>query len=119
MVRESEIKEKVIEVLRGVHDPEIPINVYDLGLIYDIHVDHEGNVEIAMTLTSAACPLAGLTAYKVEEAVKEKVPGVKKVDVKIVWDPPWSPERITSEGRETLKKIFGYDVIEEWMKYRR
>lgn len=119
MVGEVESKEKIIETLREIYDPEIPINIYDLGLIYGINMDQEGNVEIEMTLTSMGCPLAGMTAYRVEEVVKEKIPGVKKVNVKIVWDPPWTPEKITPEGREVLKKIFGYDVVDEWMKYYR
>ncbi|MCX8187723.1 MAG: iron-sulfur cluster assembly protein [Nitrososphaeria archaeon] len=116
---ESDVRSKIVEILREVYDPEIPINVYDLGLIYGINVDQEGNVEIEMTLTSMGCPLAGITAYRVEEAVKSKIQGVNRVNVKVVWDPPWTPEKITPEGRETLKKIFGYDIVEEWMKFYR
>lgn len=115
----ADIREKIIQVLREVYDPEIPVNVYDLGLIYGIDVDQEGNVKIEMTLTAVGCPLAGMIAYRVEEAIKEKLPEVKKVEVKIVWDPPWSPEKITPEGREVLKKVFGYDVVEKWMEHYR
>ena len=119
MTSEKELRDRIIEVLRTVYDPEIPVNVYDLGLIYGIEIDDEGNVEIRMTLTAVGCPLAGLIGYRVEEAVREKLSEVKNVKVKIVWDPPWSPERITPEGREALKKIFGYDVVEEWLqRYR-
>lgn len=113
----DEIRRKIVQVLKEVYDPEIPVNVYDLGLIYGIEVDEEGNVKIEMTLTAVGCPLAGMIAYRVEEAVKEKVSEAKKVDVKIVWNPPWTPERITPEGREILKKIYGYDVVEKWMEH--
>jgi len=119
MSRENDVKEKIIQVLREVYDPEIPVNVYDLGLIYGIDVDQEGNVKIEMTLTAVGCPLAGMIAYRVEEAIKENVPEAKKVDIKIVWDPPWTPERITPEGREILRKVFGYDVVEKWMEHYR
>ncbi len=112
----DQLRQKIVEVLKETYDPEIPVNIYDLGLIHGINVDDEGNVEIRMTLTTAGCPLAGLLIYRVQEEVKSKIPEIKKVDVKIIWDPPWSPERITPEGRETLKKIYGYDVVEEWVK---
>jgi len=116
MTSKDQIKEKILGVLRETYDPEIPVSIYDLGLIYGLDMDGEGNVEIRMTLTGTGCPLAGLIAYRVQEEVKSKIPEVKKVNVKVVWDPPWSPERITPEGREALKKIYGYDVVEEWVK---
>lgn len=116
MASREEIQKKVIDVLRDTYDPEIPVNVYDLGLIYGIKVNDEGGVEIEMTLTAVGCPMARMIAYMVEENVRNKIPEVKKINVKVVWDPPWSPERITPEGREALKKIYGYDVVDEWLR---
>jgi len=119
MTSREQLKERVVQALREVYDPEIPVNVYDLGLIYGIEIDDEGNVEIRMTLTAVGCPMAGLIGYRVEETVRGRVPEAKNVRVKIVWDPPWSPEKITPEGREALRKIFGYDVVEEWLRRSR
>ena len=116
MASKEEIQKKVINVLKETYDPEIPVNVYDLGLIYGVNVDDEGGVEIEMTLTAVGCPMARMIAYMVEENVRSKIPEVKKVNVRVVWDPPWSPEKITPEGREALKKIFGYDVVKEWIQ---
>jgi len=116
MTSADELKERIIQVLKEVYDPEIPVNVYDLGLIYEISVDERRRARIKMTLTAVGCPLAGMIIYRVKEAVKQKIPELEKVDIELVWDPPWSPERITREGRDELKKIFGYDVVEEWLK---
>jgi len=112
----EEIRKKVIEALKRAYDPEIPLNVYDLGLIYDIRIDDEGNVEIDMTLTAPGCPMASMVASIVEVEVREAVGYDKDVKVNIVWDPPWNPKRVTPEGRELLKKMFGYDVVGEWIK---
>jgi metal-sulfur cluster biosynthetic enzyme len=116
MINKEQLRSKVIAALREAYDPEIPVNVYDLGLVYGIDVDNEGNVEISMTLTAVGCPMAGLIIYRIEEEVRSKVPEAKSVKVKLVWEPVWSPERITPEGREMLKKLYGYDVVEEWIK---
>ncbi|MEM1583563.1 MAG: iron-sulfur cluster assembly protein [Nitrososphaerota archaeon] len=110
------IRNKVIEVLKTVYDPEIPVNVYDLGLIYDVDVDEEGRVNIQMTLTAPGCPIAGMVLASAELAIKENMPEAREVHVGLVWDPPWTPLRITPEGREALKKLLGYDLVEEWMK---
>jgi len=110
----EEVREKVIKVLEQVYDPEIPVNIYDLGLIYGVEVDEKKNVKIKMTLTTSGCPLMGILIYQVEEMVSKKVPGIGKVDVELVWDPPWTPERITPKGRELLKKFLGYDPVERW-----
>lgn len=110
------IKNKVIEVLKNVYDPEIPVNVYDLGLIYNIDVDEEGRVKVDMTLTAPGCPIAGMVLASAESAIKEKVTEAKEVYVKLVWDPPWTPLKVTPEGRESLKKLLGYDLVEEWIK---
>ena len=110
------IKNKVIEVLKNVYDPEIPVNVYDLGLIYGINVDEEGRVNIQMTLTAPGCPIAGMVIASTESAIREKVTEAKEVYVNLVWYPPWTPLRVTPEGREALKKLLGYDLVEEWIK---
>jgi metal-sulfur cluster biosynthetic enzyme len=93
-------KQDIMKVLKECYDPEIPINIVDLGLIYDVRIN-SGNVAIKMTLTSLNCPLAG----NIEEEIKEKVSsikGVKNVNIKIVFNPPWSPERMNSEVRRQL-----------------
>jgi len=110
----DEIKEEVIKVLKQIYDPEIPVNIYDLGLIYGVEVDEKRDVKIKMTLTTSACPLMGILVYRVEEMIKQNVPGIRKVDVELVWDPPWTPERISPRGRELLRKFLGYDLVERW-----
>lgn len=85
------LKEKVVEALRGVFDPEIPVNIYDLGLIYRLDVSPEASVEIAMTLTAPGCPVAQTFPGTVENAVKS-VEGVTAAHVELVWDPPWTQD---------------------------
>lgn len=114
-----EIRQKVIEALKGTFDPEIPVNVYDLGLVYRIDVDEEGNVEVDMTMTAPGCPVAGMVVAMVEAAIREAVGPDRRVKVNLVWDPPWTPERVTPEGRERLREIYGYDVVGEWIKRAR
>jgi len=91
----------VIEALRGIRDPEIPVNIYDLGLIYRLDIDAEGNVAIRMTLTTPACPVAEAMPCQVECAVRE-VPGVKTARVELVWDPPWTRDRLDDFTRLEL-----------------
>ncbi len=93
----------VYEALREVYDPEIPINVVDLGLIYDVKVD-EGNVDVRMTLTFAGCGLGPYIAQQAEWRLAE-LEGVDDINVELVFDPPWSPDQITEEG----KKLLGLD----------
>ena len=88
------LKGKVIEALREVYDPEIPINIYELGLIYEIDVDADNRVKIKMTLTAPACPVAGSLPGEVEKRV-EAVPEVKSADVELVWEPAWSRDRMS------------------------
>lgn len=114
--KREEIKKKVIAALREVYDPEIAVNVYDLGLVYGVDVDEKGEVHVKMTLTAPGCPLAGMIVSTAESTLREKVPEAKEIRVELVWDPPWSPDRVTPEGREMLKKIFNYDVVGEWKK---
>ena len=93
-VHEKLIEGKVIEALKQVYDPEIPINIYELGLIYDIKVNPDDTVHVKMTLTAPACPVAGSLPGQVETQV-ETVPEVKSATVELVWDPPWSRDRMT------------------------
>jgi FeS assembly SUF system protein len=91
------LEERVIDVLRTVYDPEIPINIYELGLVYQLDVSPEGAVHIRMTLTSPACPVAGSLPGEVEARVKA-VPGVTSTKVELVWDPPWDKSRLSEEA---------------------
>jgi FeS assembly SUF system protein len=93
----SELREHLIQALRQVYDPEIPVNIYDLGLIYRIDVDPQGGVEVDMTLTAPACPVAGSLPHEVGRVI-DAVAGVTKVRVKLVWNPPWSQERMSEEA---------------------
>ena len=93
---------RVIDALRTVYDPEIPVNIYDLGLIYHLDVDDEqGNVAIRMTLTAPGCPVAQTFPATVEEAVWS-VSGVNSVHVELVWEPPWSRDRMSDAARLQL-----------------
>jgi metal-sulfur cluster biosynthetic enzyme len=95
--------EGVRDVLKNVYDPEIPINVLDLGLIYDVQVD-EGNVYVQMTLTAPGCGMGPMIAQQAEWAISE-LDGVEDVQVEMVFDPPWSPDLISDDG----KKLLGLD----------
>jgi FeS assembly SUF system protein len=97
----SLLKEAGIAALRGIHDPEIPVNIYDLGLIYRLDIDDDGNVSITMTLTTPGCPVAGTMPGQVECAVRE-VPGVRSARVELVWDPPWTRDRLDDITRLEL-----------------
>jgi FeS assembly SUF system protein len=92
---------RVLEAIRTCYDPEIPVNIYDLGLIYDVSVDAAGVVMVEMTLTSPACPVAGSLPIEVENKVRS-VDGVTDAKVEIVWDPPWSPDRMSEAARLQL-----------------
>ncbi len=97
----EELREPIIAALRTVHDPEIPVNIYDLGLIYTIDIQHNGDVHIDMTLTAPACPVAGMMPVMVKDAVSTVV-GVGEVHVDLVWDPPWSPATMSDEAKLQL-----------------
>lgn len=102
--QQSTLEEQVIEALRAVYDPEIPVNIYDLGLIYTLDIDADGVVNIAMTLTAPGCPVAQTFPGTVECAVK-CVPGVNDARVELVWDPPWTKERMTEAAKLQLGLI--------------
>lgn len=95
------LKDQVIEVLQSCYDPEIPVNIYELGLIYDITVGPANDISIRMTLTSPACPVAGSLPPEVEAKVKQ-IAGVGPVKVEVVWEPPWSPEKMSEAARLQL-----------------
>lgn len=88
------VRERVIETLQTIYDPELPVNLYDLGLIYDIAVDESMNVKVQMTLTAPACPVAGTLPGQVERRIAE-TPGVESAKVELVWSPPWDKSRMT------------------------
>ena len=95
------IEAQVIEALRTVFDPEIPVNVYELGLIYEVKVDPSGAVDIRMTLTSPNCPAAGTLPGEVQEKAKA-VPGVTDAKVEVVFDPPWDPSNMSEAAKLEL-----------------
>lgn len=97
----KELKEAVISALRQVYDPEIPINIYDLGLIYRVDVSSKGMVYLNMTLTAPGCPVAETFPGAVEAAVRS-VPGVFDARVSLVWDPPWSQDNMSDEAKLEL-----------------
>lgn len=94
----------IVEKIRTVSDPEIPLNVYDMGLIYKIDQSDNGDIYIEMTVTAPTCPIAGELPQQVADAVSEVV-GVGKIKVKIVWEPAWTPDRMTDEAKEMLELI--------------
>ena len=93
--------EEVQLALKDVYDPEIPVNIVDLGLIYGIDVDDDGHVHVDMTLTAAGCGMGPFIAQQAEWAIAE-VDGVKDVDVEITFEPAWTPDKITEDGRKLL-----------------
>ena len=97
----SDIKNKIIEKIKKIFDPEIPVNIYDLGLIYGINVDENNKVNIDMTLTSPNCPVAESLPNEVKENVK-KVDGVSDVNLNLVWEPPWDKDKMSEAAKLEL-----------------
>ena len=97
----DDLRGRVIAALRTVHDPEIPVNIYELGLIYRLDIDGDGQVDIDMTLTAPNCPVADIIPEQVTAAVEE-VDGVASAEVELVWDPPWDMSRMSEEARMAL-----------------
>ncbi|MGH9323000.1 MAG: SUF system Fe-S cluster assembly protein [Vicinamibacteria bacterium] len=95
------LDQRVVDVLKTCYDPEIPVDIYELGLIYKVDVDSEGDVVIDMTLTSPACPAAGSLPPEVERKVSE-LEGVRSVKVNVVWEPTWTPEKMTEAAKLQL-----------------
>ena len=96
-----DLKNKVIEEIKKIYDPEIPVNIYELGLIYDINVDKDNNVKIDMTLTSPNCPVAESLPNEVKNSVKE-IKEIKDVDLKLVWEPPWDKSMMSESAKLEL-----------------
>ena len=96
-----ELKDKVIAEIKKIYDPEIPVNIYELGLIYDIIIDDTNNVKIDMTLTSPNCPVAESLPNEVKNSVKE-IKEVKNVDLNLVWDPPWNKSMMSESAKLEL-----------------
>jgi FeS assembly SUF system protein len=104
------LETKVVEALRTVYDPEIPVNIYDLGLIYELAVDDAGQARVRMTLTAPSCPVAGILPGQVEEKVRS-VEGVKEVKLDLVWDPPWNRDMMSDAAKLELGFDLGFDTV--------
>lgn len=100
-VNKQVLEEKVIEALKRCYDPEIPVNIFELGLIYEIAIDDEANVNLKMTLTSPSCPVAGSLPGEVEMNVRS-IPEINDVRVKLVWNPPWDKEMMSDVAKLEL-----------------
>ena len=98
---QKELEEKVIAAIQTIYDPEIPLNIYDLGLIYRLVIDPTNAVKVEMTLTAPGCPVAGDIVAEVKRKI-EAIPEVPRVDVELVWDPPWTRDRLSEAARLEL-----------------
>jgi metal-sulfur cluster biosynthetic enzyme len=108
------LKEKIIKVLETIMDPEVGIDIYNLGLIYNIEIVDEKKVKIDMGLTTMFCPLATTLPLMVIDQLKEVLN--MDADISIVYEPPWTPLRMTPKGRQMFKERFGYDIVEHYEK---
>tara|TARA_B100000029_G_scaffold516253_2_gene628137 strand:- start:159135 stop:159446 length:312 start_codon:yes stop_codon:yes gene_type:complete len=95
------LKEKIVETLKTVYDPEIPVNIFEMGLIYEIVVDNDGKITIQMTLTSPNCPAAQSIPAEIETKIKE-IEDVSEVEIEIVWEPPWDVDMMTEDAKLEL-----------------
>ncbi|UCE02870.1 MAG: DUF59 domain-containing protein [Candidatus Latescibacterota bacterium] len=95
------LKERVVEVMQTIYDPEIPVNIYELGMVYEIEVDEEANATVSMTLTSPACPVAESLPVEVEMKLNT-IDELKSAKVHLVWEPPWTPERMSEAAKLQL-----------------
>lgn len=100
--------EEILEAMKVVKDPEIPVNVVDLGLVYKCEISQKGVVDIEMTLTSIGCPVQDMIRADAEMAVMG-VPGVNQVNVEFVWTPPWTPAKMSEDGKRQMR-MFGFNV---------
>ena len=96
-----ELKEKVITEIKKIYDPEIPVNIYELGLIYDIQIEKDNSVKVKMTLTTPNCPVAESLPKEVKDSIME-LPEVDKVDLELVWDPPWNKSMMSEAAKLEL-----------------
>ena len=104
----DKLRTDCLEALKVVRDPEIPVNIVDLGLVYRLDVDADGSVDVDMTLTSMGCPVQDMIQADVELACM-KVDGVRKVNVEFVWSPAWSTDKMTDDGKKQMR-MFGFHV---------
>ena len=98
---DEDLKDRVVEALKSIYDPEIPVDIYELGLIYDVDISEDGDAIVTMTLTTPHCPVAESLPNEVELRVLS-VPGIRDAEVKLVWDPPWDPSKMSDEARLEL-----------------
>ncbi len=101
VVEDLPLKDRIVKILKGIYDPEIPVDIYELGLIYDIAISSENDIAIKMTLTTPACPVAGSLPPEVEKRIKT-LPDVKDVKVEIVWEPPWKMDKMSDAAKLKL-----------------
>jgi FeS assembly SUF system protein len=101
MINKQVLEEKIIQTLKSCYDPEIPVDIFELGLIYEIAIDDDANVEVKMTLTSPSCPVAGSLPPEVEGKVKS-IPDVKSAKVTLVWNPPWEKDMMSEVAKLEL-----------------
>ena len=100
-IEPAQLRTNVVAALRTIYDPEIPVNIFDLGLIYDLDIDADGRVDVRMTLTAPGCPVAATFPDTVEQRLHE-VPGVKEARVELVWEPAWNAERLSEAAKLQL-----------------
>jgi len=100
----EDLEKKVVDALKTCYDPEIPVNIYELGLIYKVDVNAPGSVDVRMTLTSPMCPVAGSLPPEVEAKIRN-IPGVTSAKVEVVWDPPWTPEMMSQAAKLQLNMM--------------
>ena len=97
----GQLQQAVVDALKSIYDPEIPVDIYELGLIYDVAISDDGDAVVTMTLTTPHCPVAESMPAEVEMRVLS-VPGIRDAEVKLVWDPPWEPSKMSDEARLEL-----------------
>jgi len=106
----KELEGAIVGALKTVYDPEIPVNIYDLGLIYSINVDENGVADVKMTLTAPNCPVAGILPAQVQEKIRT-VPGITDVKLELVFDPPWDKSMMSDAAKLELGFDLGFDVV--------
>lgn len=100
-INKQALEEKIIQTLKTIYDPEIPVDIFELGLIYEVGIDDDANVKIKMTLTSPACPVAGSLPPEVEQKIAA-MPGIKSAKAEIVWNPPWDKDMMSEAAKLDL-----------------
>ncbi|BBD73976.1 hypothetical protein HS1genome_2365 [Sulfodiicoccus acidiphilus] len=114
-VNKEEWKAKIMDALTQVYDPEIPVDIVNLGLIYDLKIEDDGKVYIKIGLTAPGCPVIDDLVYTVDAVIRESVPAPDvKVDVDM--ETQWNPMKMSAQGREKFKKMYGYDIVEMWVQ---